>query len=63
MSVILDLTNAPLCCRDLRSSLSGKNVPEDVKNRLLAQHEDNVNLKEQLKTAQEKLVKARAVSF
>jgi protein HOOK3 len=36
-------------------------VPEDIKARLLAMHEENVNVKEQLKTAQEKLVKARAV--
>jgi protein HOOK3 len=46
---------------DLRATFSGKNVPEDVKSRLLAVHEDNVSLKEQLKAAQEKLVKARAV--
>ena len=46
---------------DLRASLSGKDVPEDIKARLLAMHEENVNAKEQLKTAQEKLVKARAV--
>jgi protein HOOK3 len=49
-------------CRDLRASLSGRDVPEDVKTRLLAIHEENVNLKEQYKTAQEKLLKARAVS-
>jgi hypothetical protein len=47
--------------RELRASLSGKDVPEDIKARLLAMHEENVNAKEQLKTAQEKLVKARAV--
>lgn len=46
---------------DLRASLSGKDVPEDIKARLLAMHEENDNVKEQLKTAQEKLVKARAV--
>ncbi|KII88905.1 hypothetical protein PLICRDRAFT_175157 [Plicaturopsis crispa FD-325 SS-3] len=45
---------------DLRASISGKDLPEDIKQRLLALHEDNVNLKEQYKTAQEKLVKARA---
>lgn len=50
-------------CSDLRASLSGKDVPEDIKARLLAMHEDNVNVKEQLKTAQEKLVKARAVCY
>jgi protein HOOK3 len=41
--------------------LSGRDVPEDVKTRLVAIHEENVNLKEQYKTAQEKLLKARAV--
>lgn len=46
---------------DLRASLSSKDVPEDIKARLLAMHEENVSTKEQLKTAQEKLVKARAV--
>ncbi|KIM87652.1 hypothetical protein PILCRDRAFT_815228 [Piloderma croceum F 1598] len=45
---------------DLRASLSGKGVPEDIQARLLAMHEENVTAKEQLKTAQEKLVKARA---
>jgi protein HOOK3 len=48
-------------CSDLRASLNGKGVPEDIKARLLAMHEENLNVKEQLKTAQEKLVKARAV--
>ena len=47
---------------DLRASLSGKDVPEDIKQRMLALHEENVSLKEQYKTAQEKLVKAKAVS-
>jgi hypothetical protein len=50
--------------RDLRASLSGKggkNVPEDVKAKLLSIHEENVILKEQLKTNNDKLVKARAV--
>ncbi|PIL23739.1 hypothetical protein GSI_13489 [Ganoderma sinense ZZ0214-1] len=45
---------------DLRASLSGKDVPEDVKQRMLGLHEENVSLKEQYKTAQEKLVKAKA---
>lgn len=44
---------------DLRASLSGKNVPEDIKARLLQMHEDNVLLQEQLKATQEKLLKAR----
>ncbi|KAI0721491.1 HOOK-domain-containing protein [Cerioporus squamosus] len=45
---------------DLRASLSGKDVPEDIKQRMLALHEENVSLREQYKTAQEKLVKAKA---
>ncbi|KAG5645038.1 hypothetical protein DXG03_007217 [Asterophora parasitica] len=45
---------------DLRASISGKDVPEDIKARLLALHEENVNLKEAHKTAQEKLSKAKA---
>ncbi|KAG0705331.1 HOOK-domain-containing protein [Suillus ampliporus] len=44
---------------DLRASLSGKDVPEDIKLRLLTLHEDNVVVKEELKTAQDKLTKAR----
>ncbi|KAI9446612.1 HOOK-domain-containing protein [Lactarius indigo] len=44
---------------DLRASMSGKGVPEDVKSRVLGLHEDNVQLKEQLKTVQDKLTKAR----
>lgn len=47
--------------RDLRASLSGKDVPEDIKRKLLGIHEDNVTLKEQNKTIQEKLLKARQV--
>ncbi|KAJ3937432.1 MAG: hypothetical protein NXY57DRAFT_571571 [Lentinula lateritia] len=38
---------------DLRASLSGKDLPEDIKQRLLALHEDNVMLKESLKTSNE----------
>ncbi|KAG2157579.1 HOOK-domain-containing protein [Suillus bovinus] len=44
---------------DLRASVSGKDVPEDIKAKLLALHEDNVVVKEQLKTTQDKLAKAR----
>jgi protein HOOK3 len=47
--------------RDLRSSMSGKGVPEEVKSRVLGLHEDNVQLREQLKTVQDKLTKARTV--
>jgi protein HOOK3 len=46
---------------ELRSSMSGKGVPEDVKTRVLGLHEDNVQLREQLKTVQDKLTKARTV--
>ncbi|KAJ6513784.1 HOOK protein-domain-containing protein [Mycena vitilis] len=45
---------------DLRASLSGKDLPEDIKSRLLALHEENVNLKESYKTAQAQLAKARS---
>jgi len=44
----------------MRASLSGKDMPEDIKARLLTMHEDNVVVKEALKTAQDKLAKARA---
>ncbi|OAX41580.1 HOOK-domain-containing protein [Rhizopogon vinicolor AM-OR11-026] len=44
---------------DMRASLSGKDMPEDIKARLLTMHEDNVVVKEALKTAQDKLAKAR----
>ncbi|KAF8652701.1 hypothetical protein AX16_004205 [Volvariella volvacea WC 439] len=44
---------------DLRASLSGKDIPQDVKARLLELHEENVSLKEANKTTMEKLVKAR----
>ncbi|KAJ7929345.1 HOOK protein-domain-containing protein [Mycena leptocephala] len=44
---------------DLRASISGKDLPEDIKSRLLALHEENVNLKESYKTAQAQLGKAR----
>jgi len=46
---------------DLRVSISGKDLPEDIKSRLLALHEENVSLKESVRTAQEKLAKAKAV--
>lgn len=44
---------------DLRASISGRDVPEDIKARLLALHEESLNAKEQLKTTQEKLAKAK----
>lgn len=37
-------------------------MPEDVKQKLLALHEENLNLKESYKTATEKLNKAKQVS-
>jgi len=46
---------------DLRASISGKDLPEDIKSRLLAMHEENVALKESTKTLQEKLNKAKQV--
>ncbi|KAF7796540.1 hypothetical protein EIP86_007720 [Pleurotus ostreatoroseus] len=44
---------------ELRSSLSGKDIPEDIKARMLKMHEDIVQLQEQLRTSQDKLTKAR----
>ncbi|KAJ3545756.1 hypothetical protein NM688_g5588 [Phlebia brevispora] len=44
---------------ELRASLSGKDIPEDIKQRMLKMHEDIVQLQEQLKTNQDKLAKAR----
>ncbi|KAF8626182.1 hypothetical protein AX15_005067 [Amanita polypyramis BW_CC] len=44
---------------ELRASVSGKDIPEDVKSRLLALHEENTTLKEANRTFQEKLLKAR----
>ncbi|XP_006458316.1 hypothetical protein AGABI2DRAFT_176716 [Agaricus bisporus var. bisporus H97] len=44
---------------DLRAVMSGKDLPEDIKARLLALHEENLVLKENYKTTNEKLIKAR----
>ncbi|KAJ3563188.1 hypothetical protein NP233_g9106 [Leucocoprinus birnbaumii] len=44
---------------DLRATLSGKDLPEDIKARLLSLHEDNLIYKEQNKTLNDKLAKAR----
>ncbi|KAJ3517791.1 hypothetical protein NLJ89_g265 [Agrocybe chaxingu] len=44
---------------DLRAAMAGKDLPEDIKQKLLSMHEDNLNLKESYKTAQEKLAKAK----
>ncbi|CAE6460999.1 unnamed protein product [Rhizoctonia solani] len=45
---------------DLRASLGGKELPEEARAKFLALHEETVQLKEQLKTVQEKYQKARA---
>ena len=59
MGLILTKT---LSYRELRASLSGKDIPEDVRNRMLKMHEEHVLLQEQYKTVQEKLNKARQVT-
>ena len=46
---------------NLKASINGKDIPEDIKARLLSLHEENLLLKEHLKTIQEKLNKAKAV--
>lgn len=46
---------------DLRAVMSGNDLPEDIKARLLALHEENLVLKENYKTTNEKLIKARQV--
>src|ERR1700754_145116 len=53
------LNDPHVCLSDFRSSISGKDLPEDIKNRLLNLHEENVQLKEQARTVNEKLIKAR----
>ena len=52
----------PIYYRDLRASISGKDIPEDLKSRLLALHEENISLKESNKTAHEKLSRAKQVT-
>jgi protein HOOK3 len=44
---------------DLKASFAGKDLPEEVKTRLLGLHEENIQLKEQIKTTQEKLNRAK----
>ncbi len=44
---------------DLRASFAGKDLPEEVKTRLLGLHEENIQLKEQIKTTNEKLNRAK----
>jgi protein HOOK3 len=43
----------------LKASFAGKDLPEEVKTRLLGLHEENIQLKEQIKTTQEKLNRAK----
>ena len=50
-------------CSDLKASLSGKDLPEDVKNKFLALHEENLQLKESFNSSQEKLKQARQVCY
>jgi hypothetical protein len=40
---------------------SGKDMPEDVQTRLLNLQEENVSLKEQVRSAHEKLLRAKSV--
>ncbi|KAG6861873.1 hypothetical protein C0995_010579 [Termitomyces sp. Mi166 len=56
----MNFAHAHVLYSDLRASISGKDLPEDIKTRLLALHEENVTLKEQAKTLNEKLAKAKA---
>ena len=44
---------------DLKTSFAGKDLPEEIKTRLLGLHEENIQLKEQIKTSQEKLNRAK----
>ncbi|KIM49013.1 hypothetical protein M413DRAFT_93204 [Hebeloma cylindrosporum] len=44
---------------DLRAAMAGRDLPEDIKQKFLALHEENVTLKESYKTAQDKLNKAK----
>ena len=48
-------------CSDLRASIAGKDLPEDIKQRLLSMHEENLNMKESHRTLLDKLTKAKQV--
>lgn len=48
---------------DLRATIAGKDLPEDIKQRLLSMHEENLNLKESHRTLLDKLTKAKQVIF
>jgi hypothetical protein len=47
--------------RDLRGVLAGRDLPEDIKTRLLSQHEETVQLQAQIQNLNDKLVKAKQV--
>lgn len=53
--------NLRMAYSDLRAAMAGKDLPEDIKQKFLALHEENVTLKESYKTAQDKLNKAKQV--
>jgi len=44
---------------DLKASFAGKDLPEEVKTKLLGLHEENIQVKEQIRTTQEKLNRAK----
>jgi protein HOOK3 len=48
---------------DLRIILAGKDIPEEVKSKMMQLHDDNESLKEQVKNASDKLAKARQVHY
>jgi len=45
----------------MKSTLAGRDLPEDVKQRILSLHEEGQNLKDQNKSLTEKLNKAKQV--
>jgi hypothetical protein len=51
----------PLLDSDLRVSVGGKDLPEDIKTRLMALREENTALKEKSRTDKQMLAKARSV--
>ena len=59
--MIRSITISNKTCSDLRASIAGKDLPEDIKQRLLSMHEENLNLKESHRTLLDKLTKAKQV--
>lgn len=57
--VDLSCAGGSLHSSELRASLSGKDIPEEIKSRMLKMHEELIQFQEQLKTNQDKLAKAR----